>query len=157
MVAALQSENKNLRSQLQSLQHVLDVHRSRARSVYDTKRDLERKFETSRDKLRHTEGLRDHLVLIHCDSIRGPRAMEYRAVYREYILLQDQFRGAMVDHMLVQYRLQKLIIDITQTREHARSQVVLVLPMTLVASPLTWFFRLLLKRTMTLHPPLQAL
>ena len=77
-------------------------------------------LDTSRDKICQLLRLRDHLVLIHCDSIHGPRAKDYRAVYMEYIHLHDQFRGIAADHILVKFRLQKLIIDTVQARENVR-------------------------------------
>jgi hypothetical protein len=46
------------------------------------------------------------------------------AVYMEYVRLQDQFRGIVVDHMLVRYQLQTLIIDTVRTRGWARPQSV---------------------------------
>jgi hypothetical protein len=123
-VTGLQSENKTLQLQLQSLRHHLVVHRSRVRSEYDTKRDTKEKLETAQNQLRDVRGRRDHLVLIHSSSVRGTRTKDYMAVYMEYVRLQDQFRGIVVDHMLVRYQLQTLIIDTVRTRGWARPQSV---------------------------------
>ena len=123
-VTGLQSENKNLKSQLQSLRLHLAIHQFRIRSVYDTKEETKRKLEVSRNEIRHVNIMRDHLFSIHSNSVSGTRAVEYKVAYTEYVHLQDKFRGTMADYMLVQYLLQKLIIDTAREQERHRSQLV---------------------------------
>lgn len=149
-VAGLQSENKSLQSQLRSLRHHLSVHQSRVWCTYDTKRDIGRKLETSRNEIRPVEERRNHLIAIHLDSVRGARAKEYKAVHIEYTRLQDQFSRVVVDHMLIRYQLQKLIIDTALARGRAVSRMVRDLA-DLVEPLLIRSLRFLLWQT----PPLQ--
>jgi hypothetical protein len=120
-VVKLHHENRNLRSQLQSLRRHLALHKSRVQSAYETKRGFRSTIQVLGEKTRLVEEQREHLISVHSNSVRGAHASQYQAAHTEYVHLQDQFRKTAVDYALAQYLLQKLIIDVANQHEQAGS------------------------------------
>jgi hypothetical protein len=122
-VTKLQTENQALQSQLRFLQHHLSLCYLQARYANDTKGG-NRRMDFRYEELRLLGERRKALITSHSSLIHGSHAKEYRTLLMEHVHLQDQFRQVTAARIVARYRLQKLIIDVTQSYNGAESTTV---------------------------------